>query len=225
MPTHEPILLTVADKTYQARWDFCVNSQCVYAQRHQLRHVIHDEGAEGLNMLWSKLWYILHHLEKGQQVFYVDADVVITPSAPHFGDEMDKTPEKSLFMAQGISHRPNAGVMMARPTEIMKQFFRHVISRRQERMPPEDFVTETDDNGHIIHFLKESRFAGLRQELPLTWNCSRPEVKGVYLYHFTNILRHYLETRWEFAEFENLPVKARMARWDQVMNDLGVPRK
>jgi len=203
-PRNEPdILLTVADPAFQIRWDFCVHSHKAYAARHGLTHIIYEAGSAGLNLQWSKLWYILKHLENGQNIFFVDADAAITPATPYFKEWMDKFPEKSLFIAHGISGRPNSGVMMLRPTGRLKEFLRHVLNHRLDRMPPEDYVSETDENGHLIHFLKEPRFAPVKQELELSWNCSRPEVKGAYIYHFTNHLRNHLLSNAGFAGFSH----------------------
>lgn len=73
---------------------------------------------------------------------------------------------------------------------IASAFLRECLSRREEPVPEEDFVTAEGENGHIIHVLKKRDYAARAGELDIRWNCSDPaRAPEAFVRHYTNFLR------------------------------------
>jgi len=195
MTMSEPVVLCVATDGYDAVWRFCIDSQAEYCRRHGFEYRLATSTADGLNGKWTKLVIARDLLEAGRDVLVIDADAEFDAGAPPFTAAMTPT-DKSIFVALGISGRPNSGVIMLRgaPQAAAVRFLDHCLEQRHRPVPSEDFVTTDGENGHVIHALKNSPHANALQVLDTAWNCTRPErAETAYIKHYTNLLRADLE--------------------------------
>ena len=190
-----PALLVVATGSYQALWQFCLESQRAYALRFGIEYVIRTQERPPYNGKWTKIVHAIFLLAAGRNVMMVDADAEITRRAPHFGTLLNAHPDRDIFYATGISGRPNSGVMLLRggKDSAALALLRLCLDRRATSVPLEDFVTEDGENGHIIHFLKHEQFRERAQEIDPAWNSTLPQdFARAYVRHYTNRLRSSL---------------------------------
>lgn len=163
--------------------------------------MLRTECVEDLNGKWSKLYYARRAVEEGNDVFLLDADTEVVDIAPRFDDELIRT-GKDILVANGLSGRPNSGVMMFKggETSVAASFLQQCLELRESRVPAADFVTEDGENGHVIFMLKREPFASRVGILDTLWNCTHPSCVGdAYIRHYTYMLRgslgHFSSTR------------------------------
>lgn len=187
-----PIVLCVADQSFQTRWDFCLQSQEAYASRFGYRYVLKETPVEGLNLKWSKLAYAAEYLEADHPVLLIDADAEIRDSAPDFQAELNPKLTGSILYVNGVSGRPNSGVLMLSGIEA-HCFLLECIKERNNPVEASFRVTASGENGHVISVLAQKRYEVAARELPVEWNCSQPELAGnAHIRHYTNNLRKAL---------------------------------
>jgi FkbM family methyltransferase len=141
------------------------------------------------------LAYCQDILARGEDLLLIDADAEFSPAAPAFGSVLSEHPNADILFVNGISGRPNSGVMIMRggagsaATALMET----CLANRETPVPKEDFVTAEGENGHILHFLKQPRFAERAAALPLAWNCTVASgFSTAFVRHYTNELRRRL---------------------------------
>lgn len=184
------VVLTVATQDYAQRWRFCIDSQAKYCRRHGFQHRVLNPSRSSLHPKWAKLEATLDLIRSGTPVLLLDADTEIANSCPAFTDLI--TSDKDILVANGTSGRPNSGVMVFSPSPdgLAANFLELCLASRLTPLPPEDFVTEEGENGHVIHLLKRPTFAARTTILDGKWNCSDPNLAaGAYIRHYTNRLR------------------------------------
>jgi hypothetical protein len=190
-----PAVLTIATKDYAEQWRFCIQSQSNYCKREGYEYHVIDPKGEILHPKWMKLQTALKLLETGCNVFLIDADAEITSRCPPFMSIFEEYPSSDILFVNGISGRPNSGVLFFRGgnSSIAKQFLQECLSRKKDTIPSEDFVTPEGENGHVIHLLKLPAYKERSHNLSILWNCSIPDYADeAYVRHYTNLLREKL---------------------------------
>ncbi len=219
-----PTVLTIATPDYQDRWQFCIDSQRLYCNRYGYEHAIIPQPESSLHPKWAKLDIALRLLISETDVLLIDCDAEIAPNCPPFTNVLTTSAAHDFFFVRGISGRVNSGVLILRGGvgSGASALLRDCLAHRLERVPPEDFVSEEGENGHIIHFAKREAHASRGKELGLEWNCSNPaRAPDAFIRHYTNRLRAALEAG-EFRPPENedrldppkpRPASAGRGRW------------
>ena len=200
-----PTVLTIATPDYLNRWQFCIDSQRLYCKRHEYEHAIIRQPESSLHPKWAKLEIALGLLISGIDVLLIDCDAEIAADCPPFTDVLTTSAEHDFFFVRGISGRVNSGVLILRggADSASSALLRDCLAHRLDKVPPEDFVSEEGENGHIIHFAKKEVYARFGKELGLEWNCSNPvRARDAFIRHYTNRLRAALEAG-EFNPPEN----------------------
>lgn len=206
------VVLCVADEAYAKRWRFCIDSHARYCRRHTYQHCVIDPRRSQLNAKWAKLEFAAQYLNQSSPVLLLDADTEIATACPPFTDIM--TEDSDIYVVNGISGRPNSGVMMfsAYNNGVASSFLDECLATRSSRVPAEDFVTEDGENGHVINTLKRARFASRTKILDRSWNCSDPSCADTaYIRHYTNRLRKWHETKLPLKSADRYAAKTKHA--------------
>jgi hypothetical protein len=97
----------------------------IYASKHNLEHVVYTEFTPGFMRVphWFKIQMILDHLERGDEVLYLDADVSI------LNFDVFPTSEKDVGICKDSANIINTEVMYIKPTEFAKTFFKKIYNR------------------------------------------------------------------------------------------------
>lgn len=190
----QALVLAVATRDYMDKWAFCLESHTAYCHTHGYGCAHMDPAGSELHPKWAKLEIALFFLKKGRDLILIDADAEFTDSCPPFMNILSENPQKDIFYVNGISGRPNSGVLIMRGGDSTAvAFLQECLARRQETVPKEDFVTKEGENGHIIMLLKQPEYASKAMELPKIWNCSDPACyTEAFVRHYTNKLKQWL---------------------------------
>ena len=194
------VILTVADKYYLQRYDFCLRSVAAYGTKIDIQHVIFDSCSVGLNMKWSKLQRSRELLLSGNDVLLLDADVYATPQATNFLKKLVEFPESDVFLVKGVTGRANSGVMLFRGGKQSKaiEFIDYCLSNRLTPVSQSDFVTSDGENGHVIQACRF--FRRHVHYLDTSWNNSVSLDLNSNFIHFTNVNEVLLEKNHLFPE-------------------------
>lgn len=186
-------IICVASGGYVRIWPECIASHRAYARRHGLEYTLVEQApASGPHPKWLKFHLALEALEGGRDVMLLDADARITTEAPAFGDVLARHPNADIFAALGVSGRPNSGVVLLRGGGRSRatSFLRTCIANAARPVPREDRVTAEGENGHFIHYLKQSPFDTAFQRLDPGWNRTEPPARpGDSVIHYTGPMR------------------------------------
>lgn len=190
-------VLTVSTPNYSKEWRFCIDSQIKYSRRYNFfSKVVDPIGIEG-HAKWAKLILALEILKDGHDVLLIDADAEISHTCPSFIEILNEHINYDIFIANGISGRPNSGVMILRggTNSCAIKFLEQILKARNTAVPKEDFVTGEGENGHVIHFLKQEPYKSKYYELSQQWNCSLvSKARNAFIRHYTNDLRRHLKS-------------------------------
>jgi len=221
------LIVTVADKYYLQRYDFCLRSVAAYGKKFGIQHVIFDSPSAGLNMKWSKLQRSRELLLSGDDVLLLDADVYATPQATNFLEKFNEFPESDVFVAKGVSGRANSGVMLFRGGRHSKavEFIDYCLSNRLTPVSQSDFVTSDGENGHVIQSCRF--FRSHVHYLDSSWNNSmRLDLNSNFI-HFTNVNEVLLEKNHLFPETIQITGRCEAAKrfshyedWVSIKQDL-----
>ena len=190
--TRMPAVLSVMTPDFLRQWQFCIDSQHHYCAKYNFEHRVVDVSGSPLNPSWAKVELVIGLLEQGNDVLSIDADAEIASNCPPFIDILNASPQCDIFYVLGISHRPNAGMLMLRggPQSIALAFLKECVARKHERVPPEDFVDPDSENGHVIRLLKKEPYKSASKEIERVWNWSIPEhAENAFIRLYTNYLR------------------------------------
>lgn len=190
------VVLVIATPDYARRWRFCLDSQFRYCRKNGYEHRVLDGADSALHPKWAKLQAALSVLQENKNVLLIDADAEVDSDCPAAHQVFSDFPEYDIFVAHGISRRPNSGVLLLRGgrASVALEFLRECLGNRLTPVPKEVFVSEEGENGHVISLLKLPRYERKAMKLDPAWNCSDPERAGpTFIRHYTNKRRAALE--------------------------------
>jgi len=190
MRRQRAIVLCFATPDYAKKWNRCIESQRAYCVRNDFEFQCTSQCPPGLNPKWSKLKLALDQVRSGRDVMMIDADAEISAACPPFVEVLASYRDRDIFYVNGISERPNSGVMLFRgaSSSAASKFLSACLAGKDVPVPSTDFVSADGENGHIIHFLKQPQFATLSRAMDRKWNTWHPdEFHRAYVRH-SNIL-------------------------------------
>ena len=188
------IVLTIATPDYAQHWRFCIDSQSSYCRREGYEHQLIDPTGWSLNPKWTKLQVALRFLDANHDVLLLDADAEIISRCPPFASVLNGNPSHDILFVKGISGRPNSGVLLLRGgrSSIASSFLQECLSKREQPVPSEDFVTVEGENGRVISSLKLPIYMERSSQFADLWNCSDPAfAEDLYIRHYTDRLREW----------------------------------
>lgn len=133
----------------------------------------------GVECCWLKLCLLKAAIERGyEHVLFLDADAYVQPSCPDIRDVT--APNNAFYMAKGYTGRFNSGVVLAQQHKATLPFLNQLLASRFQAIPLRDSVG-WGENGHIIHFAKNTDFIGT---LAVEWNNTYDATCNDYIRHF-----------------------------------------
>lgn len=182
-------VMTIATSDYFEKWKFCIETQQKYCAEIGYEHLLIDPSSSAYHPKWAKLEIALALTRRYAAVLLLDADIEITPSCPPFEHILNTHPSKDIFFALGFSGRPNSGFLLFRGGKESGaiRFLAECLSRKNDPVPKEDFVSVEGENGHIIMMLKLPEFVEYSQLIDKSWNCTEPHLADkAYIWHYNN---------------------------------------
>lgn len=173
--------------------DFTETHQA-YAERIGAKFVKVTSLSDGeTDPMWMKYHALRAYLKESRAVMVIDTDAEILPACPAFDGVCQAWPGMDLFAALGRSHRPNAGMMLYRGGKrtIVNEFIDALFAARDRQLPPQDVVVPGDDNGPVIHLLRQKRFRDRLHILGPVWNNTVCPTDWDFIRHYTGPMREY----------------------------------
>lgn len=144
------LCFTVALNLFDRRFSRLNHSRQNYARRFKFEYVCVNKPfftTLGHSTKWMKVVLTLAALKEGfSEVLFLDGDVECRDCSPNIF--LDLNENKTFFMANGFSGRPNAGVVVVRRGA--ENVLIEILRNRLNPVPREDRVRDDGENGHMI---------------------------------------------------------------------------
>jgi hypothetical protein len=180
------LLFTVALGGYAGYYGPLIQTHQEYADRHGYDHRTisrplmlfspHDAA-------WGKLVALQEGLGLGYDtVVSLDADMLIRPATPPIDTML--MPDKSIYMATGVSGYVNSGFVVLRRGDPAVEFLRRTLARAGT-LAPEKYRTRFE-NGHVI---AETIDDPALEVIDQRWNNSVDRDMDDWVHHYTSGLK------------------------------------
>lgn len=183
------LVFSIATNGFDVAYRCCIETQRRYARANGYDHVLvrtpyfvwhfsaHDSA-------WLKIPLILGALSRNYEwILFVDADCEIRPTCPPI--QSVERLGKAIYVANGFSGRPNAGVIIVKQSREAIEFFRRLLQAADDSdIPAEDRAPY--ENGHFIHYAKN---CDAIQIIDSAWNNNRDACLPDFVRHYTGPLK------------------------------------
>jgi hypothetical protein len=178
------LVLSAAANGYARVYGRHLASQRAYARRHGLayRLVVPRRLLPPADAAWLKIALLARALRRHQWVLWIDADAEVSDRCPDF--RTLAADGGLLYLADGHTGRLNSGVIAARASQEVVDWFELLLDRADEPVPAEDVAPF--ENGHVIHFARDLPFLRM---LDQRWNNTADPERADYIRHYTGPLR------------------------------------
>lgn len=185
-------VLCIATNGYDEKWKPCIESQRNYCEKWGFSYFLITEFNEEVHSKWFKLFKVQELLKENDVVILLDCDIYILEKSPNILEQL--TPAKSVYIANGISGRPNSGVMIFENDDFANKFLEDVLADRNRPVSKDHFVTDEGENGHIIKWCKVH--SEIVRTLSRKWNNTLRHIFFIfprphYFRHYTNKMKKY----------------------------------
>ena len=190
-PTNKIVMLCTATNRYEKKYINLIYSQYIYCRKCNFDYILITKSDV------SHYWNILHKgyelLNKNKYDFLIliDADIFIKNNSPNIIFSLNNN-KNSIFIAKGISNRPNSGLVILRNDEYSKVFLEKTfLLKNNNLILPENKAP--GENGAVIQVLKYDFFSDKLFILDNIWN-NTIKSRDCYFVHYTNYMTKYFNT-------------------------------
>jgi hypothetical protein len=196
------LVFSIALGNYKEKFLPCIDSQKHYCKKLGYSYLLIDSSPRAMTAsesAWLKIGLMDKFLgQHWEYVIFIDADCEIREHAPGIVLNIKDNP-RSVFFATGYSGRINSGVIIVRNHTDSISFFQKILRHCDDIMPAPDKALY--ENGHVIHFGKNTSCVGL---LPhKEWNNNSEYDPESFIQHYSGgPLRDHYEKRFPFTEIK-----------------------
>ncbi len=187
MRDHRTLVFSVAFNGYDSIWAKPLRSQKAYATSKGYDYTLLGQGVTtplAMESAWMKIPLLIAAMDAGYDwIAFIDADAEIKERCPSL-DTLAQG-DKSVFLANGFSGRPNTGVIIVRNSPSARRFLKAGLNIAGQRLPPKDRVG-WGENGEVIHLARKSGCVAI---IDGRWNNNHQTELEDYIRHYTGPMR------------------------------------
>lgn len=178
-------MINISTPSYAEKYKRELQSQKAYAAKYgyDFYHININQENPG-TAKWSKVENMIHFLDRYYIVLLLDSDCYVRPNAPDIISQIEHG--KTIYMAKGYSGRFNSGVILAVSSVLSREYFRKVLSSRNNTVSAQSFVNKTGENGHIIEISNHPKYHHIFKQLSFIWNNNKFPQRADFIRHYSS---------------------------------------
>ena len=185
-PVNNVAMICTASKGYENKYINLIYSHYIYCRKYNYDYILFTEVTD--KPKWEIIYKSNEVLEKHnyETIIMIDADIFIQSTSPNLVSLLN---ECSIYIANGISQRPNSGLIMLRNDTHALMFLKRILEiQNPQKIELKNRVTDKGENGAVIQVLSHEYFDDKKFILDYKWNNTIPE-RECYFKHFTNYMK------------------------------------